>query len=317
MFKPARNIKITLLFLLLGLAMLAVFGCVNQEKESSSSADNAKKIRVAVSIVPQASFVKAVGGDLVEVITMIPPGANPENYAPGPKIMEQLSDTQIYFAIGVPAEVNGILPRLKQLNPEMKIVDLAAQVDRAYPAREMAPGEKDPHRWLSPKRAVVMVKSIANELAAADPQHAGIYQKNAQAYQAQLEELDKEITASLSGVAGHSFIVYHPAMGYFADDYGLKMIAMEEEGKEATAQGIQSVVDQAKKENIKVVFYQAEMDSKQAQTIAQELGGQAELIAPLDPDYINNLRKTAQTFARGIAGSRIIKLSGEQDFNME
>jgi zinc transport system substrate-binding protein len=86
-------------------------------------------------------------------------------------------------------------------------------------------------------------------------------------------------------------------MGYFADDYGLTMIALEEEGKEATAQTIQGVIDRAKKENIKVIFYQAEMDSKQARTIAQELGGKAELIAPLAPDYVDNLRKTAQTFA--------------------
>jgi len=289
-----------ILLSVLCLTLLTASGCTSNTKQTAQTptSNSPEKLRVAVSIVPQATFVKAVGGELVDVVTIIPPGANPENYAPSPQTMEQLSQAKLYFAIGVPAEKSGILPRLKEINSQMKLVDLPSQVDKVYPAREMAPGEKDPHRWLSPKRVAEMVKIISAELAAADPQHADSYQKNAQVYQAELEKLNTEIASSLQGLSGQSFIVYHPAMGYFADDYGLKMIALEEEGKEATAQQLQSVIDLAKKENIKVIFYQAEMDSKQAQTFAQELGGQAELIAPLAPDYIDNLRKTAQTFAR-------------------
>lgn len=297
MFRFTKEMKAMLLLLLLGLTILTVCGCSRQEQNTAATGNGDKKITVAVSIVPQAGFVKEVAGDQAEVVTMIPKGANPENYAPDPKQMEELSKAQIYFAIGVPAEVNGILPRISSINANMKVVDLAEKADQVYPAREMEPGQKDPHRWLSPKRVVVMVNCIADELAEADPEHAELYHKNAKAYQDQLEQLDSEITASLSSVSGKSFIVYHPAMGYFADDYGLTMIALEEEGKEATAQTIQGVIDRAKKENIKVIFYQAEMDSKQARTIAQELGGKAELIAPLAPDYVDNLRKTAQTFA--------------------
>ncbi|NLG33455.1 MAG: zinc ABC transporter solute-binding protein, partial [Syntrophomonadaceae bacterium] len=247
---------------------------------------------------PQASFVEAVGGDLVQVLTMIPPGASPENYAPSPKVMEQLSETDIYFTIGVPAEKDGILPRLTQVNPNMKVVDLPQLVDKIYPPREIAPGELDPHRWLSPKRAIVMVEAIAEELSTIDPEHSEIYKNNAQRYQAQLEQLHNEISTSLAGLAGQSFIIYHPSMGYFADDYGLNMIALEQEGKAATAQNIQSVIDQARKESITAVLYQAELDGKQAHTLAEELGGTAQLIAPLAADYIDNLRKTADVLNR-------------------
>lgn len=297
MFKAVRKTKLMILLVMSIMAMLAIGGCAGSDGKAVSSSDDTEKICVAVSIVPEETFVKAVCGDLAEVVTMIPPGASPENYAPDPKTMEQLSEAQIYFAVGVPSEANGILPRIEQLNSQMKVVDLPGQVDKVYPAREMAPGETDPHRWMSPKRVMVMVDCIADELAAADPQNAESYRENARAYKAQLEELDSEIAASLAGVSGQSFIVYHPAMGYFADDYGLKMLALEEEGKEASAQDLQSVIDQAKKENIKVVFYQAEMDSKQAETLAEELGGEAQLIAPLDPNYIDNLKNTADTFA--------------------
>lgn len=281
--------------------LIFVSGCSNAGKGNKQQANQqGDKLWVAVSIVPQATFVQAVGGERVAVATMIPPGANPENYAPTPQTMAQLSQAKLYFSIGVPAETSGILPRLNQINSQMKVVDLAARVDQVYPAREFSPGEKDPHRWLSPKRVKEMITTIESELVAADPQGEELYRKNAAAYRSQLDKLDADIRSSLSDLAGHSFIVYHPAMGYFADDYGLKMIALEEEGKPATAQSMQAVIDQAKKEGIKVVFYQAEMDSKQAESLARELGGKAELIAPLSPDYIDNLNKTAQTFASSL-----------------
>lgn len=288
-----KNMMVAVLAILV-LAVLFTAGCGQPTKDTLSSVDG--KIKVAVSIVPQASFVSAVGGDLVEIVTMIPPGGNPENYAPNPKTMEQVSDAQIYFSIGVAAEQNGILPRLQQLNANMTVIDLAERVDEVYPVREISPGEKDPHRWMSPQRVSVMVEAIAEELVKADPQHARIYRENMLNYQLELENLHQEIETSLAGANQRSFIVYHPSMGYFADDYGLTMIALEEEGKAATARQIQQVIDQARQNNIKAIFYQAEMDSKQARTLAQELDGEARLIAPLAPDYIDNLRQTAQTF---------------------
>ena len=295
MFKPGSKARLWLILTVLILVFTIISGCTEKDGQVSNELHT---IGVAVSIIPQASFVEAVGGDLVQVLTMIPPGASPENYAPSPKVMEQLSETDIYFTIGVPAEKDGILPRLTQVNPNMKVVDLPQLVDKIYPPREIAPGELDPHRWLSPKRAIVMVEAIAEELSTIDPEHSEIYKNNAQRYQAQLEQLHNEISTSLAGLAGQSFIIYHPSMGYFADDYGLNMIALEQEGKAATAQNIQSVIDQARKESITAVLYQAELDGKQAHTLAEELGGTAQLIAPLAADYIDNLRKTADVLNR-------------------
>ena len=94
------------------------------------------------------------------------------------------------------------------------------------------------------------------------------------------------------------FIAYHPAFGYFADDYGLHMIALEEEGKEAAPQTFKEIVDLAKENDIKVIFYQAEVDSRQSEAFAEEIGGRTEQIAPLAPDYIENLEKMADTFAK-------------------
>ena len=102
--------------------------------------------------------------------------------------------------------------------------------------------------------------------------------------------MDKQIKNALEGVKDRKFIVFHPAFGYLADDYDLQMYALEENGKEATPQRLQEMVDLAKEENIKAVFYQAEISSKQAESFAEEIGGKTVQLAPLAPDYIENLK---------------------------
>ncbi|NLN87884.1 MAG: zinc ABC transporter solute-binding protein [Syntrophomonadaceae bacterium] len=272
-----------------------VTGCRQQPDISPTSVDN--RLKVAVTIVPQATFVKEVGGDLVEVVTMVPPGGNPENYSPTPQQMMQFSDADVYFAIGVPSEGTN-LPKLLSLAPSIKVVDLPALVDQKYPPVLFPSGDRDPHMWLSPQRVEEIIRITIEQLTQLDPLHGDIYTANGTAYIQRLAQLDDEIQASLSGLSNRTIIVYHPAFGYFADDYGLTMVALEEEGKEAAAVDLQRVIDLARTQDIKVVFYQAEIDSKQSRTLAAEIGGQAEMIAPLDPDYIDNLHKMALTFQR-------------------
>lgn len=255
------------------------------------------KPMVIVSIVPQASFVQAVAGDLVDVVTMVPPGSSPANYAPTPQEMQSLSRAVTYFTIGVPTESTNILPKAREYNKNLKIASLAEEVEKVHPIRYFAPGKRDPHIWLSPRRAKTMVEFIATTLGTIDAKNKKVYQRNASAYQKQLDELDQKIQNSLNGLENKTFIVYHPAFGYFADDYGLIMLALEKDGKEATAKDLQEMTDRARQEKIRVIFYQKEFDSKQARAFAEEIGGKTEQIAPLAPNYIENLEKTALTFA--------------------
>ncbi|HEY8499574.1 MAG TPA: zinc ABC transporter substrate-binding protein [Clostridia bacterium] len=259
----------------------------------TSGADNkGDKLTVAVSIVPQETFVKEVAGENVDIVTAIPPGRSPETYAPSPKELEKLSRSYIYFSIGVPAEAD-ILEKLKDTNTDIKIVDLADKLKEHYPEVEIAPGHRDPHIWLSPKRAAVMADIISQELSGADKENSGKYLENAQSYIKKLIELDKELSELFSNFKNRTFIIYHPSLGYFADDYGLNMVAIEEEGKDAAPVNLQKVIDIAREQNIKTVFYQAEIDRKQSRVLADEIGGKTVQINPLAPDYIDNIRKIA------------------------
>ncbi len=108
-----------------------------------------------------------------------------------------------------------------------------------------------------------------------------------------LKKLDKEIESSFDKLEDRTLIIYHPSLGYFADDYGLTMVSIQSEGKDAAPDDLQKIIDMSKMHNIKAVFYQAEIDSRQSRTLADEIGGKAVQIAPLASDYIDNLKKIA------------------------
>jgi len=97
-------------------------------------------------------------------------------------------------------------------------------------------------------------------------------------------------------------MVFHPAFGYFASDYELEMYSLEEEGKEATAKRLEELIDLARRENIKAIFYQSEVDASQSKAFAEEIGGKAIMLEPLAEDYIKNLEKMARLIAEADNG---------------
>jgi len=274
------------------LSTVCLFGCSNEVKEEAVK----EKPMIAVSIVPEQTFVEAVCGDLVDIVTLVPSGSSPENYEPTAQEMEKFSDASLYFSIGVPTEEANILPNVG----DIKVISLQDEVAAVYEDRTFESGERDPHIWLSPKRVKVMVETIAKEMSELDPDNKETYEQNAADFIVKLDEVDQEIKDALKGVESKNFIVYHPAFGYIADDYGLKMYSLEEEGKEATAQHLQDMIDLAKKENIKVIFYQEEIDSSQSEAFAEEIGGKTIQLSPLAADYIDNLKNMAQTMGEAM-----------------
>lgn len=258
------------------------------------------KPMVVVTVAPQAAFVREVAGDLVDVVTVLPPGANHETYSPPPQDMEKIGSANLYLALGLPPERANLLPKVADMNKKMKIIDVQNEVAKSYTPRYFAPDDQDPHIWLSPKRAVVMVKVTARELSALDPANAGTYEANAKRYIDKIEAVDREIQASLKNMTNMTFIVYHPAFGYFADDYNLTMVALEEEGKEADPRRMREVIDMAREKGIKIIFYQEDIDGRQSRTFADELGGRAEKVSPMAPDYVDNLQRMARSFSEGL-----------------
>ena len=266
------------------LVLVLIFGLIG-----CTTKPNDKKLHIAVAIPPLAAFVNAVGGEYCSVQILIPPGYSPETYSSSPKELAKAQNASAYFSAGLPMEEQAILPHL---NADTQVVFLDQKTDEVYSPLMMGT-TPDPHRWLSPKRAQVMTMSICDALSELDPKNASVYEQNAKTFLDELVALDEELKTILAPVENRSFIVYHPAFGYFAQDYNLDMIALQKDGKEATQKYMQDLLTEAKAEGNHVIFYQEEIDSRQAEAFARELSGEAVALSPLSEDYCNNLRQMA------------------------
>ena len=270
------------------LALFApLFGCASGATEQPTRALN-----VAVSILPQKYFVERVGGEHVTVNVMVLPGESPATYEPSPAQLRALSGADAYFSIGVPFE-NAWLDRITSANDEMVMVDTTEGIERIEEG-----GNPDPHIWLSPSQVRIQAATIAEALAGADPAHAEVYEANLTALLEDIDVLDAEIRETLVGVEERRFMVFHPSWQYFAQDYGLEMIAIEVGGQEPSAAELARLIDTAKEEGIEVIFAQPEFSTEAAETIAGEIGGQVLLISPLAEDWLDNLRRVTETFAQ-------------------
>lgn len=256
------------------------------------------RIGVAVTILPQADFVKSVGGEKVDITIMVPPGASPHTYEPTPSQITALSKAKMYAKVGSGVGFELVwLDKLVTTNTKMLVVDCSKGIElREMVGENEHEGEKhehgamDPHIWMSPLNAKIMVQNICNGLVQVDPDNMTYYEQNRDDYLQKLTKLDQDIRNGLSRITNRVFMAYHPAFGYFAKDYNLTMLLIEEEGKEPTAADIAHLIEQAKKHNIKVVFASPQFNPESARVIADAIDGQVVFIDPLAREYIVNLR---------------------------
>ena len=272
------------------------------------------RLTVAVTLQPQAAFVEAVGGDLVRSVVMVPPGASPHTYEPTPDQMVQLSKARVYVKVGTPVEFElAWMSRLTEMNRDMLVVDCsggislieageADQPDSTPPGAAEAHGHAgaDPHIWLSVRNAKIMVENICAGLVMVDPANEDYYRANCNRYSDELAQLDEELTERLRPFAGKSFIVFHPSFGYFARDYHLVQVAVEQGGAEPDAQYMMRLIETARANDIRVVFVAPQVSARSAEVIAAEIGGTVVVIDPLARDYIPNMRAIADALLRAL-----------------
>lgn len=283
---------------------------------------------VFVSILPQKYFVERIGGDLVDVHVMVPPGAGPATYEPKPRQMAALSQARIYFAVGVPFE-RAWLDRIAAANPGMRIVHTDAGIQKIPMAAHHHEGDHgktpdargrhpevhgsdrapetdphqhetgtslDPHVWLSPPLVKIQARHILEALSTADPGNASVYAANYRAFLEEIEALHQELLAVFKDRQGEAFMVFHPSWGYFAAAYGLRQIAIELEGKAPKPAQVMDLIATARTAGVKVIFVQPQFSTKSARVIANAVQGEIAIADPLAENWPQNLRTQAQKF---------------------
>ena len=275
--------------------MLLLFigaGCLN----SVQNQDNSHKIIVVTTIAPLQEFVEKVGGDKVKVTAMVPPGGDPHTYEPAPSQLVELSNARMYVEVGSGIEFElAWLGKLKALNNKILFVNASQNIEFINSTDPDTEGA-DPHTWSSIRNAEIIVGNIYDKLAEMDPADKEYFAQNRDDYLLELTALDMGLNETLEMRENKKFLIYHPALGYFAQDYGLEQIAIERNGKEPTPQWMQRIIDTAKADNITVVIASPEFTTASAETIAKEIHGRVVLIDPLQKDYVKGMREIAAAF---------------------
>lgn len=267
---------------------------------SQLAAASPTPLQVEVSILPQKQFVSMIGGDLVSVSVLVPPGYEPANYSPSPSQMRALATAQLYFTIGVPFE-DAWLPKIHAVNPKLQIVPTQTGVEKipmSTPGRTFTRKARllDPHIWLSPTLVRIQGMNIRDALIRIDPRHASSYRRNYVRFARYVDTVDEKILSILEAHAGETptFMVFHPAWGYFARDYGLRQMPIEIEGKDPAPRDLVRLIGEAKRRGIKTVFVEPQFSQHAAHAIASAIDGKVVAIDPLAEDWGNNLVTAAK-----------------------
>lgn len=260
------------------------------------------RLSVFVSIVPQRYFVRQIGKELVDVHAMVPPGADPHTYEPKPRQMVSLATAKLFFAIGIEFEA-ARLKKILSTNPQIKVVHTDEGIQKISMTEGDHHGEDqhdhsglDPHIWLSPPLVMMQARTILNALGEADPVNRSYYEANFKAFMAELVDLDADLKKIFADRQGLRFMVFHPSWGYFARSYGLVQVPIEIEGKSPKPAQLAGLIENARENNIKIIFVQPQFSSKSAELIAREIGGEVAFVDALAEDWSENLREVADKF---------------------
>lgn len=279
----------------------------NGKKKIITKGDD--KPTVTVTIEPYRYFVEQIAGDKVDVNVMVPAGSNPETYEPTAQQMVELSNSALYFKVGNIGFEQTWMKKLLQNAPDMKVIDTSVGITPA----KTAGGVIDPHTWMSTTSARIIGKNICAALCSLQPQDSTYFkaqqEKFIQNVICQVEsdmspyfQQAKEMREKLINRKERRFpfVIYHPALTYFAKDHGLDQYPIEEEGREPSITQLQSLIDKAKHEQIKTVFIQKEFANRNTQTFIDATGAKPMEINPLaydwDKQMVDVARKLAESY---------------------
>ena len=262
----------------------------------------ATSMRLMVCIAPQVESVRAIAGTDADISVLVPPGASPETYSPSAKELKRLADTHILFTIGAPIEA-ALIPKIHRSFPAVRIIDTTAgmvfreidEEDSHHHSHNHA--GHDPHVWLSIANMNIHSAIVLHALSELAPDKAAVFNDNFKAYIQKLDQLSQEIAALMKPKAGSTIMVFHPAFGYFLDEYGIRQISIEADGKQPSAKHLAHLTQVIKTQGHRYLFIQPQTNDNDARSLAKALGLSVKTLNPLPSEYSAGLKAIAQTIA--------------------
>lgn len=277
------------LIYILTLFILSACGNTTQKSE---------KPILTVTLEPLRYFTEAIAGDNYEVVSMVPKGSSPESYDPTPQQLVNLSKSQAYFRIGYIGFEQAWMKKLEANCPNMKVYNTSKGIDLLrdkghWHGDHFHEGGVEPHVWNSTQNALIIADNIYQALCELDSTHQEDYQKRLDVLKQTIRQTDANVRTLIEN-ADSTFLIYHPALSYFARDYSLKQVSIEEGGKEPSPAQLKALIETCRNENVHTIFVQQEFDQRNAQLIANELGVNIVSINPLSYDWVKEMIRIAE-----------------------
>lgn len=250
---------------------------------SSAKNDNANKI--TVSIEPLRYLTEQIVGDRFEVVTMVPKGSSPETYEPTARQMADLSESILYIKVGELGFERTWMPRLTSNAPHITVVNSSEGITSHI-------GD-DPHSWMSARNAIIMAHNIYEAVKRIDVKDSVFFRQRLDSLCSVIHATDKYIRQTTAQAHCKSFIIYHPALTYFASDYGLEQLALEEHGREPSAAELEQIISTARAKGVKTMFIQREFANRNVDIITNAIGARKVEINPLGYDWNKEMRRIA------------------------
>lgn len=260
---------------------------------------------IFTSILPLKYFADQVAGNLYRTEVMVPPGVGPETYNPTPRQMGELSKARIYFANGFLGFEEAYIGKFQSVNSSLMFVNTSEGVNLIHSDEHEHAGhvhEKgiDPHTWSSPEGARIIARNMLDAMVKADPANKTAFEANYRKLIARIDSVDLAVKGILDNLPSRQFMVFHPALGYYARQYGLNQLSIEFEGKIPSPRHLQEIILTARENKIANILIQKEFDIENAEIIARETGSRVVQIDPLSYDWPGEM----VTLARKMAGNR-------------
>ncbi len=286
--------------------LLIVLFCCACEGKKSQTADNDTKPVIAVTIEPQRYFTEAIAGDKYNVVSIVPKGMSPETYDPTPQQMVSLAGSKAFLRIGHIGFEKVWMDRLLDNTPHIQVFDISEDVNLIYEDHDhdhdihthSCGNGVEPHIWNSPENALVMARNTYKALTQLDKENENYYLHRYDSLCNVILKTDSVICELLSSPERtNAFMIYHPALSYFARDYGLLQVSIEQGGKEPTPAHLKGLVDFCKNNRVNIIFVQPEFDTRNAEIVAKETGARIVRINPLNYNWAEEMIAIAQALS--------------------
>jgi len=287
---------------------------------SAQAVDAAKPgepIPIVVTIPVLKDFVQQIGGAHVQVLSLLSGLESEHTYSPRPSDIIAVRKARLLVEIGVGLEVwvsalvkNAGSASLRVITTSKGIALIRDQSRDDGPQASTDPAhDGNPHIWLDPENAKIMMRHITEALIKVDPSHAAEYRDNQAAYLRQLDHLQKDLTERLKTLTDRRILVYHPAWPYFARRFGFHIIdeIVTQAGAEPSAHHLQELIGRIRKEGIRVIVSEPQMNQKIPDVLARETGARIVVLSPLPgampgtETYLNLLRYNVMQLANALS----------------